>query len=65
MTIQGPKIEWLNALSEMLKSAEHPKVVDRMLCAFMWACWPEWYEQTKEAALQWLLEKNKEPQAHA
>ena len=47
MTVNGPTLGELNCLSRILHKARHRNVADAFLKAFMWACWPEWYERNK------------------
>ena len=42
-----PTMGELNSLARILRKAKHRSVADAFLKAFMWACWPEWYERNK------------------
>jgi hypothetical protein len=55
-----PSMSELNCLSRILRKATHRTVADAFLKAFMWACWPEWYEHNK-----WELYESKGQPRHA
>lgn len=40
----GPTLDELDCLQRILHRAKHRQVADRMLAAFLWSTWPEWYD---------------------